>query len=124
MTYLRWKRVVVVGSSRTVETSDFDLSLFPLTFSIHTGDSLSQKAPKNSKATGRSVHQKLSRQAKPFTESATSLSLAPRTREMRTPTSAAETRPMPRKSWKIPVPRPRASAGSVSVRYIGMTTAM
>ena len=40
------------------------------------------------------------------------------------PTAAATTSPSPRKNRKTPVPRPRMSAGSVSARYIGMTTLM
>ena len=39
-----------------------------------------------------------------------------------TPAKAAKTRPIPRNSWKIAVPLPLRSGGSVSARYIGIAT--
>ena len=90
---------------------------------FHTGLSGSLKLPKNSTATGTIVHQKFAPQA--ATRPASSaVSDAPNTVATRHPAPAATTSPSPRQNWKTPVPRPRISGGSVSVRYIGMTTAM
>ena len=107
--------------------SPFTLIPSPFTILSHTGDSLRNSDPTNSTATGTIVHQKLTRHASDFDESGTTsvaASAAPYTAAIRMPTAAAVTSPMPRNSWKIPVPRPRMSGGRHSARYMGITTAM
>ena len=102
----------------------FLLSPFPL---FHAGDSGARSEHPKSKATGASVHQKLMRQARDFAASDTAsagASAAPNIRAMMTPETAASTRPIPRKSWKIAVPRPRLSGGRTSARYIGIAIDM
>ena len=106
---------------------NFTLSTLHFTLCIHTGLSGSLRLPRKSAATGASVHQKFSFQAMDFVASATrsaGASAAPQNRATTKPTAAAATSPSPRQSWNTPVPRPRIFGGSVSVRYIGMTTAM
>ena len=104
-------------------------TLFTLHFTLfsHTGLSGRRRLPRNSTATGRSVHQKLIFHARDFAASLTTshgASAAPTSRVTASPTDAAATRPNMRNVWKMPVPRPRISGGSVSVRYIGSMTLM
>ena len=74
-------------------------------------------------ATGSIVHQKFAPHAA-ARPPASAVSDAPYQEATRHPAPAATTSPSARQNWNTPVPRPRISGGRVSVRYIGMTTAM
>ena len=69
--------------------------------------------------------QKLSCQARVFAAADTaSAAASPVSPAIANPSTATATRPIDSMNWKNPVPFPRVSAGSVSARYIGITTLM